>query len=118
MYVSFLLHRLFENVCFLIGSAYFVAGSYPEVPEPGGGYDVEGGADKDDGSTASYYMSRDNSVSSPAHAAGGEGVTSPTGGGSKGSSGTKVGAVAKPYKASTGSDESLLSTPFISNDFY
>ena len=22
--------RLFENVCFLIGSAYFVAGSYPE----------------------------------------------------------------------------------------
>ena len=22
--------RLFENICFLIGSAYFVAGSYPD----------------------------------------------------------------------------------------
>ena len=34
---------LFENFCFLIGSAYFVAGSYPEDEE---GDDMEAGRSK------------------------------------------------------------------------
>lgn len=91
---------LFENLCFLVGSAYFVAGSYPELPEAGAGDLEADGADDtpDDGS-----VSTGTYVSNPAHAT--VAMSSSGGGGHK-----------KRPQLSTGSDESLLSAPFMANE--
>lgn len=83
-----------------MGSAYFVAGSYPEIAEDAFGDDLEA----PDANTAAYYIDRNISGLSPPP-----------------SSENKIGGT-KASRASTsrgsgGSDESL-SAPFINNEHF
>lgn len=60
-----LICRLFENWCFLIGSVYFIAGSYPEPEEEGDEEDEESGKlPKVSGPTFSKKTNNNSSSSS------------------------------------------------------
>jgi hypothetical protein len=60
--------RFFENICFLIGSAYFVSGSYPEDEDDD--EDDEAAVAADSGSSGLYktFSSTSSSSSSKAKA--------------------------------------------------